>query len=82
MGELTPPDVGQIIDIETQHPGGHTGLKEQRMRDDLGLSPTRYYQRLGRILDTAELLQAALEHNPTTTNRLLHNREQRAARVR
>jgi hypothetical protein len=70
MTGLTPPDVGQIIDLEAAFPGGPSGAKEQRMRDGFDLTPTRYYQRLGQILDTDELLEAALQHDATTTNRL------------
>ena len=70
MTELTPPDIGQVIDLEAKHPGGHNGRKEQEMRDQLALTPAAYYRRLGQILDTPDLLQAALMHDPATTNRL------------
>ncbi|MFD7648811.1 DUF3263 domain-containing protein [Streptomyces albidoflavus] len=49
------------------------GTKERAIREQLGLSPTRYYQLLGALLDDP----AALRHDPVTVNRL---RERRAAR--
>ncbi|MFF8566901.1 DUF3263 domain-containing protein [Streptomyces albidoflavus] len=49
------------------------GTKERAVREQLGLSPTRYYQLLGALLDDP----AALRHDPVTVNRL---RERRAAR--
>ncbi|MGG7608958.1 DUF3263 domain-containing protein, partial [Streptomyces sp. ZG43] len=47
------------------------GTKERAIREQLGLSPTRYYQLLGALLDDP----AALRHDPVTVNRL---RERRA----
>ena len=49
------------------------GTKERAIREQPGLSPTRYYQLLGALLDDP----AALRHDPVTVNRL---RERRAAR--
>ncbi len=51
----------------------HVGAKEEAIRADLGLSPARYYQLLGRLIDTAE----AQEHDPMLVKRL---RRLRAAR--
>jgi len=42
------------------------GHKDQAIRDELGLRPTRYYQLLVRILDTPEALAA----DPVLVNRL------------
>jgi hypothetical protein len=53
----------------------HAGAKEEAIRADLGLSPARYYQLLGRLIDTAE----AQEHDPMLVKRL---RRQRATRQR
>jgi len=51
----------------------HVGAKEEAIRAELGLSPARYYQLLGRLVDTVE----ALEHDPMLVKRL---RRVRAAR--
>lgn len=53
----------------------HAGAKEQAIRDTFGLSPTRYYQRLNRLLDEP----AALAHDPVLVNRL---RRLRVSRTR
>ena len=56
----------------------HAGAKEEAIRAELGLSPARYYQLLGRLIDTA----AALEHDPMLVKRLRRLRDARAqARV-
>ncbi len=49
------------------------GSKEQKVRTRLGISPTRYYRRLGELL--AE--PAAFEYDPLTVKRLLRHRDQR-----
>ncbi|MFE4828319.1 DUF3263 domain-containing protein [Streptomyces sp. NPDC056672] len=49
------------------------GAKERAIREQLGISPTRYYQLLGALLDDPR----AAEHAPVTVNRL---RRIRAAR--
>jgi len=53
----------------------HAGAKEQAIRDTFGLSPTRYYQLLNRLLDDP----LALERDPVLVRRL---RRLRAARAR
>ena len=56
----------------------HVGAKEEAIRADLGLSPARYYQLLGRLIDSAE----AQEHDPMLVKRLRRLREARvSARV-
>ncbi|MFD5321187.1 DUF3263 domain-containing protein [Streptomyces sp. NPDC127098] len=53
------------------------GAKERAIRERLGISPTRYYQRLNALLDDP----AALAHDPVTINRLRARRaRQRATR--
>lgn len=47
------------------------GAKERAIREQLGLSPTRYYQLLGALLDDP----LALAHDPVTVNRLRRIRE-------
>jgi hypothetical protein len=44
----------------------YAGHKEQAIRDELGLWPTRYYQLLVRLLDNPEALAA----DPVLVNRL------------
>lgn len=56
----------------------HIGAKEEAIRADLGMSPARYYQLLGRLIDTAE----AQEHDPMLVKRLRRLRDARvSARV-
>ena len=51
----------------------HVGAKEEAIRADLGMSPARYYQLLGRLIDTAE----AQEHDPMLVKRLRRLRDAR-----
>jgi len=51
----------------------HAGAKEEAVRAELGLSPARYYQLLGRLIDTVE----ALEHDPMLVKRLRRVRDAR-----
>jgi hypothetical protein len=51
----------------------HAGAKEEAIRSELGLSPARYYQLLGRLIDTVE----ALEHDPMLVKRLRRVRDAR-----
>ncbi|MBD8023355.1 DUF3263 domain-containing protein [Microbacterium gallinarum] len=56
----------------------HAGAKEEAIRAELGLSPARYYQLLGRLIDTAD----AQAHDPMLVKRLRRLRDARAqARV-
>jgi hypothetical protein len=52
------------------------GAKEQAVREQLGLSPTRYYQLLNGLLDRPE----ALAHDPVLVNRLRRIRDSRRDR--
>ncbi|OCG74001.1 DUF3263 domain-containing protein [Microbacterium sediminis] len=54
----------------------HAGAKEEAIRRELGMGPARYYQLLGRLIDTAE----ALEHDPLLVKRLRRVRDERVAR--
>ncbi|CAM5714629.1 DUF3263 domain-containing protein [Streptomyces hirsutus] len=49
------------------------GAKERAIREELGLSPVRYYQLLNALLDDPR----ALAHDPVTVNRLRRVRESR-----
>lgn len=52
----------------------HAGAKEEAIRADLGMSPARYYQLLGRLIDTAD----AQAHDPMLVKRLRRLRDARA----
>lgn len=60
----------------------HSGFKEEAIRNALGMSPARYYQLLGRLIET----EAALEQDPLLVRRLRRLRDartgQRTARMR
>lgn len=51
----------------------HGGAKEEAIRSELGMSPARYYQLLGRLIDTS----AALESDPMLVKRLRRLRDAR-----
>lgn len=52
------------------------GAKERAIREQLGLSPVRYYQLLNALLDD----ESALAHDPVTVNRLRRVRATRETR--
>ncbi|MCP9975296.1 DUF3263 domain-containing protein [Streptomyces somaliensis] len=52
------------------------GAKERAIREQLDLSPVRYYQLLNALLDD----ERALAHDPVTVNRLRRLRAAREAR--
>ncbi|MEU0596674.1 DUF3263 domain-containing protein [Streptomyces sp. NPDC006393] len=63
---------GDILALERRgFPG--PGAKERAIREELGLSPVRYYQLLNALLDDTR----ALAHDPVTVNRLRRVREAR-----
>ncbi|GAA4782145.1 DUF3263 domain-containing protein [Microbacterium gilvum] len=64
-----------ILAFEAEWPW-HGGAKEEAIRSRLGLSPARYYQLLGRIIDT----EAALAADPLLVRRLRRLRDERTAR--
>jgi hypothetical protein len=73
-----------LLDFEVEW-RRHAGAKEEAIRAELGMSPARYYQLLGRLIDTAE----AQAHDPMLVKRLrrlrdarLHERAARATDVR
>lgn len=64
-----------VLDLEAQRfdtPGG----KEQAIRNQLDITPVRYYQRLNQLLDT----EAALAAHPMMVNRLRRLRDARRRR--
>jgi hypothetical protein len=72
-GELSESD-REILAFERRW-WRHAGAKEQAIRDTFGVSATRYYQLLNRLLDQP----AALAHDPVLVSRL---RRLRASRTR
>ena len=56
----------------------HAGAKEEAIRAEFGLTPARYYQVLGRLIDTPD----ALEHDPMLVRRLRRRRDEAADRHR
>ena len=68
---LSDRDAG-ILDFESRW-GAHGGAKEEAIRTELGLAPARYYQLLGRLIDT----EAALAHAPMLVARLRRIRDDR-----
>jgi hypothetical protein len=76
--ELTS-DERAILDFERQW-WRQAGAKEQAIRDNFEMSPTRYYQALNRVI----ALPQALSYDPALVNRLLRMRADapRARRLR
>lgn len=54
-----------ILDVESRF-WRHAGVKEDHVRERLGLTPIAYYQRLNAVLDRPE----ALAYRPLVVNRL------------
>jgi hypothetical protein len=53
----------------------HVGAKEEAIRAELAMSPARYYQLLGRLIDSAE----AQQHDAMLVKRLRRLRDARLA---
>jgi len=71
-GELSERDRA-ILALETVWPR-HGGAKEEAIRTQLGMSSARYYQLLGRLLES----EAALEYDPMLVRRLRRIRDARS----
>lgn len=56
----------------------HAGAKEEAIRAEFALTPARYYQVLGRLIDTPD----ALAHDPMLVRRLRRRRDEAADRHR
>lgn len=65
-----------ILDFESQW-RRHVGAKEEAIRSELDLAPARYYQLLGRLIDTIP----AQEYDPMLVKRLRRQRDTRLQRV-
>jgi hypothetical protein len=61
-----------LLDFEARWPG-HSGAKEEAVRAELRLTPARYYQLLGRVVETGD----ALAHDPLLVGRLRRARDGR-----
>ncbi|MGA5564937.1 DUF3263 domain-containing protein [Streptomyces platensis] len=72
--ELSARDEAVLAVERRSWPG--PGPKERAIREQLGISPTRYYQLLNALLDDPR----ALAHDPVTVNRLRRIRDARRAR--
>lgn len=64
-----------VLAVERQSWPG-PGAKERAIREQLGISPTRYYQLLNALLDD----RRALAEDPVTVNRLRRVRDARRER--
>ena len=67
----------ELLDFEEQWPRW-SGRKDEAIRARFGVSPARYFQLLGRALDTVE----ALEARPMLVRRLRRRRDAAAAEQR
>ncbi|MFS0910183.1 DUF3263 domain-containing protein [Microbacterium sp. 179-I 3D2 NHS] len=74
LGDLTERDRA-ILALEASWLR-HGGAKEEVIRAQLGMSAARYYQLLGRLIET----ETALEYDPMLVRRLRRMRDSRAAR--
>ncbi|CAH0195213.1 hypothetical protein SRABI76_01876 [Microbacterium oxydans] len=72
LGDLTERDRA-ILAMETAWPR-HSGAKEEVIRAQLGMSAARYYQLLGRLIES----DSALEYDPMLVRRLRRIRDSRA----
>lgn len=59
-----------LLDFEARW-GRHGAAKEEAVREELALTPARYYQLLGRLVDDAD----ALAYAPMLVHRLRRMRE-------
>ncbi|WP_374982577.1 DUF3263 domain-containing protein [Streptomyces fradiae] len=79
MTERRPPGLNDreraVLAMERRSWPG-PGAKERAIREQLDLSPVRYYQLLNALLDD----ERALAHDPVTVNRLRRLRASRASR--
>ncbi|QDZ41885.1 DUF3263 domain-containing protein [Corynebacterium sp. sy039] len=65
----------ELIEYENTAPRTIT-KKEESIRQELGISPVRYYQLLNRALEQPEVM----EHYPVLASRLRRKRDRRAQR--
>ncbi|MFB3980314.1 DUF3263 domain-containing protein [Microbacterium proteolyticum] len=70
-------DAKELLDFEEHWPRW-SGRKDEAIRARFGVSSARYFQVLGRVLETVE----ALEARPMLTHRLRRRRDAAAAEQR
>jgi hypothetical protein len=73
LGDFTERDRA-VLHLEAAWPR-HSGAKEEIIRAQLGMSAARYYQVLGRLVES----EAALEYDPMLVRRLRRLRDSRAS---
>ena len=71
IGTVTPAD---ILAFEAAHPH-HTPTRAERIRRELGITPTRYFMLLRRAAESVEGIAA----HPATARRVRERAERRAA---
>lgn len=59
----------ELLDFEGRW-SAHSGAKEEAVREELSLTPARYYQLLARLIDSAE----AVAYDPMLVHRLRRRR--------
>lgn len=73
---MSAPDLTEreqaLLALEAAMPR-HSGAKEEAIRVELAITPARYYQLLGRLIDT----EPALAHDPLLVRRLRRLRDER-----
>ncbi|MEV6106100.1 DUF3263 domain-containing protein [Streptomyces sp. NPDC051940] len=74
QGALSERELAVLAFERRSWPG--PGVKERAVREQLGMSPTGYYQLLNALLDDGRALRA----DPVTVNRLRRVREARRGR--
>lgn len=70
---VASPTSEELLAFEAKHPPKHSGRKETAIRDELGITPARFYQLLCRLIWTEEALQI----DPMLTKRLRRQYEDR-----
>ncbi|MEV7493217.1 DUF3263 domain-containing protein [Streptomyces anulatus] len=73
-GELSVRDRALLALERRSHAG--PGVKERAIREELGISPVRYYQLLNALIDD----ERALREDPVTVNRLRRVRDAKRGR--
>lgn len=73
MNVRLPHNWQEILDLEEESTARGQTFRARQARERFGLSLTRYFQELGRIIDT----EAALEYRPQLVARARRLRDQR-----
>lgn len=73
-GALLPESDREILEFERAH-RVHDGRKEEAIRDLFGISAVRYYDLIGRVIETP----AAVRYDPILIRELQESRARRTA---